>query len=302
MPQSLLLIGNERRENDTQQYYDQYAAFFRRSLTRATIENTEVAWTLLNDMYIEVGDGSYAVFDTRTQRDIGEYSGIIIRGMGFRGQFDVLKAISLYAKRRGVPIVNDYSAFRDSSKLAQAVQFFKHDLPVAKTIYVNRAVLEGRSPLSISFPCIMKAVHGAHGNDNYVVNDIQDIRRIAAHSEERFVLQRFVPNDGDYRILLAGDEVKVIERRAVNGSHLNNTSQGGSARLIEPGELPGGMISDARAILKVLDMAIAGVDALVDRQTGRYYFLEVNSQPQLMTGAYIEEKEDLIGSYLASLL
>lgn len=198
--------------------------------------------------------------------------------------------------------MNDYSAFRDSSKLAQAVQFFQHNLPVAKTVYVNRAVLEETHELSIDFPCIMKAVFGAHGNDNHVVTALDDVRRIVSESSARFVLQRLVPNDGDYRILVAGETTKVIERKAAAGSHLNNTSQGGSAQLASADMLPDGMVQDAIAIAKALDMSIAGVDALIDRTTGMYYFLEVNSQPQLMTGAYIDEKEQLIGEYLVSLL
>ena len=116
------------------------------------------------------------------------------------------------------------------------------------------------------------------------------------------MLQEFIPNDGDYRILVAGDNILGIERKAVEGSHLNNTSQGGSARLVSQDVLPEGMIADARRIARHLDMTIAGVDALIDKHTGEYYFLEVNSQPQLMSGAYVNQKEQLIGVSLSALL
>jgi glutathione synthase/RimK-type ligase-like ATP-grasp enzyme len=302
MAHHILLIGNDRIEGDTAEYYSEYVTFFERSILREKQFAAEVAWTLVQDLYIEVGDGSFIIFDTKTKKDIAAFDAIIIRGMGFRGQFDILKTISSYALNHNVPIINNYSAFRDSSKLAQAVQFFQNNIPVAKTVYVNRAVVDAQCELSIEFPCIMKAVFGAHGNDNYVVHSLDDVRRIISESSARFVLQRFVPNDGDYRIIVAGDMVKVIERKAAKGSHLNNTSQGGTARLISADELPDGMVQGAIAITKMLDMSIAGVDALVDSVTGKYYFLEVNSQPQLMTGAYIDEKEQLIGAYLASLL
>lgn len=302
MTKQILLIGNDRTEDDTHQYHEDYVAFFGRSFEQVNTD-VEIQWTLLQDLYIEVGDGDFRVVDTKDGRDIGDYDLILLRGEGFRAQFDVLKAVSEYAKNSDTPIINDYSGFRDSSKLGQAVSFHLAELPVAKSVYVNRAVLEGKHAIAIDFPCVMKAVFGAHGNDNYVVHSLEEVRRITQDSSLRFVLQRMIPNDGDYRILVSGDqEVLVIERKAIEGSHLNNTSQGGSARLMPEDALPAGMVTDARRIACQLDMTIAGVDALVDKYTGEYYFLEVNSQPQLMSGAYVEEKERLIGASLTEFL
>ena len=302
MNKKILLIGNDRIDGGTGNYHDEYVDFFRRSLDVASAESVTVEWTLLQDLYIQVGDGSFLVHDTKTDRDIADYDVIMIRGKGLRDQFDVVKTISSYANIRGVKIINDYSSFRDSSKLMQAVQFFQYDLPVSSTVYVNRAVLSGKAPLSINFPCVMKAVFGAHGEDNYVVNSMDEVRDIVAGDTKRFVLQRFVPNNGDYRILVVGDSVRVIGRKATTGSHLNNTSQGGSAALVDGSDVPESMLNDSLKISRALDMSIAGVDALIDTETGEYSFLEVNSQPQLMSGAFVEEKEQLVGEYLKSIL
>ena len=301
MDKKILLIGNDRTEDDTRQYHEDYASFFKRSFSRVNTP-VNISWTLLQDLYIEVGDGDFRIVDTKDGNDIRQYDLILLRGKGFREQFDVIKAVSEYAKTADVPIINDYSAFRDSSKLGQAVTFFTAGLPMAKSVYVNRSILENGYEVGIEFPCVMKAVFGAHGNDNYLVNSLEEVRRIAQASALRFVLQRMIPNDGDYRILVAGDNILGIERKAVEGSHLNNTSQGGSARLVSQDVLPEGMIADARRIARHLDMTIAGVDALIDKHTGEYYFLEVNSQPQLMSGAYVDQKEQLIGASLSALL
>ena len=296
----VLLIGNDRTENDTSDYYGSYTSFFEKSFKRAAL-SASIDWTLLQDLYIEVGDGIILIVDTKTGKELSHFDTIIIRGMGFRSLFDVLKTVSVYGQEHNINVINDYSAFRDSSKLTQAVQFYEAGLPVAKTVYVNRVVLEGNHTLGVTFPCIMKAVFGSHGNDNHVVHSLADVRTISSQSSARFVLQRLVPNNGDYRILVVGSDVRCIERVAATGSHLNNTSQGGSARLITHDKLPIGMVDGARKIMERLDMSIAGVDALTDNETGDYFFLEVNSQPQLMTGAYTEEKEQLVGEYFTKL-
>jgi len=48
-------------------------------------------------------------------------------------------------------------------------------------------------------------------------------------------------------------------------------------------------------------MTISGVDVIVDKNTNKHYFLEVNSQPQLMSGAFVEEKAQLVADYFDSL-
>lgn len=296
----VILIGSKQTSDDVDRYYREYIDFFQRGAEKSSKE-VNLAWTLFDDLFISVGDGDFTVRDTKSQKDLREYDLILIRGKAFRQFFDVVRAVSRYAKINNIPVVNDYSGFRDSSKLAQAVQFFETGLPVSNTVYVNNAILEERVSIPFQFPCIMKAVFGAHGNDNYLVNSLEEVKEIARNSSElRFVLQRFVPNDNDYRILVVGEEVIAVGRKAVEGSHLNNTSQGGSAYLTPLESLPDGLVEDAIKISRHLDMTISGVDALIDKETGEYFFLEVNSQPQLMSGAFIEEKERLIGSYFDS--
>lgn len=299
---SILLIGNKETAPDTDSYYGEYAAFFQSALNTVDGAGHDIVYTMLDDLYIQVGDSDFTVYDTKNDRDIADYDAVLIRAKGLRNYFDVVKTISVYAQSRNIPIINDYSGFRDSSKLAQATQFYSLGIPVATTVYVNRTVLETGYALPFGFPCIMKATFGAHGNDNYLVHDLEQAREIASKNPNiQFVLQRFVPNEGDYRILLAGDEVLVIKRLASGASHLNNTSQGGSATLVPVADIPQKVIDDSRKIAAVLGMTIAGVDVLADKETGEFYFLEVNSQPQLMSGAFVSEKVATVGRYFAAL-
>lgn len=298
---NILLIGNKETADNPEQYYGEYASFFEQAIGYSKTEST-IKFTLLDDLVISVGDGEFSIYDTRHQTDLDVYQLVLIRGKGFRNMFDVVKTISSYGKHKNFPVVNNYTDFRDSSKLMQAVQFFELSIPVACTVLVTPAVLSRDTPPNFDFPCIMKATFGAHGNDNYLVKDMAEAREISEKcSDKRFVMQRFVPNDNDYRILIIGKEVLIIGREAVEGSHLNNTSQGGSAVLADSDEVPSNVIADSRRIMEHLKMTIAGVDVLADKNTGEFFFLEVNSQPQLMSGAFVEEKAKAVAKFFDSL-
>lgn len=299
----VLIIGGTKQEvdADVRAYYQKYINFFKKSADTIS-QDTIVESCLMNDLIISVGDGTFNIRDTHNGRELSEYDAFFLRGDGFRSYMDVVATINEYAELHSVKTINDYSHVRDSSKLLQAVHFQKLSIPVARTLYVNDALLANAATLEWEFPCVMKATHGSHGNDNYVVHSMDDVRmHVQEQLDKKFVLQRFVPNDGDYRILIIGDEVLVIGRTAVGDSHLNNTSKGGEAVLVDVAQLPPKVIENAKKIMAYLGMTIAGVDALADKHTNEFSFLEVNAQPQLMSGAFIEEKEILMGKLLDKL-
>jgi D-alanine-D-alanine ligase-like ATP-grasp enzyme len=48
-------------------------------------------------------------------------------------------------------------------------------------------------------------------------------------------------------------------------------------------------------------MSLSGVDVMQNNETDEYYFLEVNIQPQLSTGALLDDKQVLLGNFIKSL-
>lgn len=298
----IIIIGSTKQAavSEVRSYYQKYVDFFKKSAKN--IEGVAVDTCLIDDLIISVGDGNFYIFDTKNQHDLTNYDAFFLRGDGFRNCMDAIGAINEYAHNNKITIINDYSDVRDSSKLLQAVHFHQIGVAVARTLLVTSAVLIGGPHLNWSFPCIMKAAHGSHGNDNYVVHSMDEVRLFSERQpDKRFVLQRFIPNNGDYRILIIGDEVLVIGRSAVGGSHLNNTSQGGEATMVDINQIPQKVLEDSRRIMEHFKMTIAGVDVLQDKNTNEFYFLEVNAQPQLMSGVFVDQKEHLLGKLISKL-
>ena len=118
----------------------------------------------------------------------------------------------------------------------------------------------------------------------------------------QFMAQEFIANQGDFRVLLMGPEVAIIHRQSQGDSHLNNTSVGGQATLIPTNDFPTEVIEESRKFAELCEYEISGVDVIFDSSTNKHYFLEINSQPQLMTGAEVPLKSHMLCSYFSQVL
>lgn len=298
----LLFVATRGVDGNNGRYYDPYWEFFGRAAGYSGVKDLQIAYARIDDLFIAVGDGSFVIRDMANGKDLSEYGAVLIRGHLDRC-VDGVKAVSLYLRQWNIPVVNDYATIHTGSKLIQAVNFHMHELPVASTVLVTQVVAANPADLPFGFPCIMKATNGSRGNFNYKIDGPEDVGRVLAQdgSMRNFVLQRFVPNDGDYRILVAGNGFLIMKRSAVDGSHLNNVSQGASAELVDPGTLPVEVVEQARRIVREVGMAVAGVDVLYDEGTGSCSFLEVNPQPEFVNNVFPSAKAELVGGFLGEL-
>ena len=293
----IIILGQPSSRATTLDYYEDYKSFFERGVQESS-NKTEVAYALFDDLHIQIGDGAMAISDNRNNRELKEYDVVFFRGQ-FRDRIDVPFVVSNYLLDNQKFPVNDYSAHRSSSKLSQAYVFHKLGLPTPATAYCTVTAIKNSVT---QYPFILKDTYGSHGNLNFLVKSAEQLDEIAAeHPKTHFVQQTFIKNDGDYRVLLIGDETLVIKRSAASDSHLNNTSQGGSAEIIPSETFPEKIVAESRTAIKSLGMTVAGVDVLYDAATGEYYFLEINSQPQLMSGAFVDEKAALLGEFLKKI-
>ena len=114
-------------------------------------------------------------------------------------------------------------------------------------------------------------------------------------------MQGYVPNDGDYRIIVMGTKVTyVMHRKSMSDSHLNNTSKGGQATTVPVSELPAEVLDQCVRLSRLLKREITGVDMIQHAVSGEFYLLEINNMPQMATGANVNIKLTLLDQYLAS--
>lgn len=223
---------------------------------------------------------------------------------------DVALSAATYAKAKGATVVNTEVLYtRSRSKLSQCVVAALNGIKTTPFLFsMDTARLKAglKSHWEAGFPIIMKGVRANRGNDNYLVHSEDEAGRTLENQGDEegpwFIVQSFVPNNGDYRIIVMGDDVKaVIHRLAQDGTHLNNTSKGGTATYSSVDVLPKEVVDQSVRLSKLLRREITGVDMIQHSETGEFYLLEINNMPQLATGAYVQEKFTQLDAYLGSV-
>jgi glutathione synthase/RimK-type ligase-like ATP-grasp enzyme len=257
-------------------------------------EEVECYQTYLRELCYTISPGYFQVFDTRNRLDLKDVDVVFIRGVE-KIPVSEIYYLSRYCEWSGTECISDYSLYVPPDKLSQAILFLEQGVSFLKTLYCqNREVLIGEAEKAFKYPYILKASLASSGNSNYLVKSLSEARwALKEEPQTDFLAQEYCPNDHDYRLLIIGDEFLLFERRGSVESHLNNTSKGGKATII-PNALPASIILESRKLAKCIGLKIAGVDIVPNIDTGTLYFLEVNIQPQLRTGAFLEEKKVLL--------
>jgi len=272
-------------------------------LLNATEKDMEAVWAYFDDLIYSISNDQVDIFDTRNDCSIRDYTVVYLRYWGAQEGHGI--GVARICNLLGIPFI-DREALRLGShnKITQYVNLYEAKVPIPKTLIAHGAVLTQQyAQYGFTFPLIIKDKGGTRGERNYLVKSHDELLRVIdAHPEITFVLQEFVPNDGDYRVWVVGDEVKlVIHRQAPHDSHLNNTSKGGKAQIVPLTELPPHVLQDCVHASAFFGRQIAGVDILRRTNSQEYYCLEVNRSPQAEGASFEKEKAEILAEYLASL-
>ncbi len=170
-------------------------------------------------------------------------------------------------------------------------------------------ILSG-TKLAIDFPVIIKGSGGNRGERVFKANSLEelenlvrDLRKSETEDGRRYMLQEYIENDGDYRVLIIGDKALGAMKRSSQSEKefRNNYSAGGR---VEVAQLPENIYEMAIKAAKSCGIAIAGVDvAFRDKERQRPVVWEVNKGPQFkgfMKATGIDAPAEIV-KYLASL-
>jgi len=164
-------------------------------------------------------------------------------------------------------------------------------IEVPKTIYGSLWYLYEQMKENLisnfQFPIIIKGSGGDRGTRVYKADNLEemeklvrDLRKSETEEGRRYMLQEFIPNDGDFRVLVLGEKVLGVMKRSSQSKteFKNNYSAGGK---VEVADLPEEIKQLAVKAAKVCGLAVAGVDvAFRDNDFKKPIIWEVNKGPQ----------------------
>ena len=234
----------------------------------------------LSQLGFWVSNTEASIRDPEGNFDIADFDLVVFRIIGDYKEEAMAAAIYLTNKNKKF-IDSEYP--RTFGKLGSIMRHWDAGLSVPDTIYGPNDFLMNELGSRIGLPAVAKSINGRKGRDNYLVRSTSDLADVLvdANHNINFMVQKYIPNNGDYRVLVMDGRDAVVSLREGDGStHLNNVSAGGTEKLVGIDDIMP-EVKLARQAAKKEGLQVAGVDIITDKNTGQPYILEVNRAPQL---------------------
>ncbi len=176
----------------------------------------------------------------------------------------------------GTPVVNPPRALEIAiDKYLTLTHLAEAGLPVPNTLVVQDGEAARRGWQRFGGDCVLKPLFGSRGRGVVRITSASDLATTLA-SGGVFYLQEYIPHPGwDVRVLVVGERLFAMRRRAATGEWRTNLALGGQAEGLE---LPAEWGDLARRAAAAVGATLAGVD-LLPAHGGRLVVLEVNAVP-----------------------
>lgn len=217
---------------------------------------------------------------------LDEADAVVVRGMPGAAATDdrlerVIFRMNALARlaARGTPVINTPRALEAAiDKYLSAAWLAAGGLPVPRCRVAQGIEAAEQARTELGGDCAVKPIFGSRGRGIRRVRSRAEVAAIApAPATDRlYLLQEFVPHSGwDVRVLVVGQRVFSMRRRAVPGEWRTNVALGGTP---EPFAPPADWVDLAIRAAQCLETDVAGVD-LLPAADGRVLILEVNGVP-----------------------
>lgn len=232
----------------------------------------------LFDLVVEAGGQWSALYDGKRL----DKPDVIIPRTGSESSYFTL-AVLRHFERQGVATLNSAAAVEAVADKLQTLQILAAaGFPIPRTVLGKFPVDVDLVERELGFPVVVKTLKGTRGNGVLLCQDREQFNDLAslldgADPGADFIFQEYIgtSHGRDVRVLVVeGEAVAAMERRAANGGFKSNISLGGRGRRFD---MPEEMSTLAVKVAAALSLDVAGIDILFDHEG--YRICEANSSP-----------------------
>jgi ribosomal protein S6--L-glutamate ligase len=211
----------------------------------------------------------------------------VIMGMMAK-KTEIVNPILQYLENHHIPHFNYGTPSDRGNKTQDMYNLTRAGLPYVPTFITASSEEASRymaTKWNNNYPVVCKVMNASQGDGVEKCDDAKELEKCftgekdPAYDDFRMV-QKFIPNDGDFRILIFDGKIIASAKRVAKDpkkDFRNNMSKGGSGHRMDAPHEANQMALDSA---KVLGKQMAGVDLIQDQSTGKWYIMEVNSAPQ----------------------
>lgn len=245
------------------------------------LDNITLDIASIKDIIIKIIDTNINV--SIKEKDISKYDYIWIQSGWTTTHLAYI--LDLYLETQNIPH-NKTDIY--NTKLSDMFFLATNNIPVPNTYFHNGLKINEENISDImeicNTPCIFKTSLGSLGTNVFLIEGEKDIKKTILEKKQynRFLFQEYIPNDFDYRIVVAnGKPTSACIRTRTNDLFRNNVALGATEDFILPKDIPQNILDLATYSANALHLNWAGVDIVTHKETGKNYVLEVNRRPGL---------------------
>lgn len=200
---------------------------------------------------------------------------------------------SKYLEIKKIPFIDNYHAStRERNKLIQMFLLAINGINIPRTYYtpVYDTKKIRNAVRFLQFPIVIKLTYKERGEGVFLARDIKKLQQmLEKNKEQEIILQEYLDNDFDYRILVLGHRTKLGETRTRTNKKefRNNACKGAVERFFPAEEVPNDMKKISEQSSRIMNIQVCGVDIIRSRK-GKLHVIEVNFSP----GFTLDEKMD----------
>ncbi len=269
-------------------------------------KDTDITLAEFSDLYFSISDKNIYVEIAGTP--ITNFDLVYFRRAG--GGFSIVAAtLATCLKAKNIKFID--SSWGEigplGSKFTSLVKLCVEGLPIIKSIYVRQKQINKyneRIVKELGLPLVAKELSMQKGKGVYKIESILDFAKLPAKSssdsDNQFLFQEYKNLGDEYRLLVLGRKVRVWEKKilTVNGEFRHNVSLGAREEFLDIEKIPDDLAKIAEDAAIKLNLQIAGVDVAADKNTGKYYLIEVNRGPGFTYDTEVSPEMDEIAKFL----
>lgn len=228
--------------------------------------------------------------------DVAAFDAWYFRSVGT--ELEWAKLLELYAKKLNKTVVDEYLLTQGPLRRFKSVMGWQLDengvnYPTSVMLPSIKHLREELAKKTL--PAIVKLSQGGrHGMGTFMIKSIDQVdeletlyeqRKAAAEVEGKefrpwgaVLVQDFIENDGDYRVVAVGYKVIAGFKRQMKEDKLVLNKSVGRSEALKV--VPEDVRETAEAAARAVEVEVAGIDLVKDKQSGRVYVVEVNEAPE----------------------
>ena len=223
---------------------------------------------------------------------------------------EVSASVATYLSYKSRPFSDqEFLQYMSASKLTEYMRLACFGVRVPLTVVASIPELVKQYDALVGrlgSPFVLKEIRSDRGKHNFLISSRAEFEKILSEApdEHIYCAQQYIPNDGYYRIFITGKDPSLVVWRSATGhddplkQHLNKPKGSSNAALVSLDDVPGEAQDLALRAATCMNRQVCGVDILQNSQTGEWFVLEANNDPQIISGSFIPAKAETFAKYI----